>query len=485
MDIATLDKLIEFCSLPKGLTLKESGITKFHDSCTVLINRCENMFPAECGQLCLLLQMREENIIDIRQAIDITRQILIHMRSEWDKQVKPKKIFISHSTNDKEFVDKLVVLLERMGVKQPQLFCSSISGYGIPQGSGDLYNYIRNQMSNDNLFVIIMLSENYYNSPVCLNEMGAAWIKQSAYQGILLPGFDYPDIKGAINPRDICFQLSDKENRKAAMNEFKNRIISHLEMEEIDQTRWERFRDTFFDEIDRIPVSLKTNERSQLTLSKISFSDMTDDEKIVLYYAASKKVRNLRKLDVSMWIEECELDDINVESVFDLLSTYGSNTFKDEVLTLDAELFRGLVNKTLDIEDFEAIFEDRQNFRDKQFLRLWHTDEFDDMLKLFVAYIVDERVSSLGNRWQARNQVEYISEWENKLSLDDTLSKNYDTCLNFFIQNGLVYECDWTSYGNPKEYRLYSSVIKLLFTTFKDKIELIQVKKEHIMELPF
>ena len=109
--------------------------------------------------------------------------------------------------------------------------------------------------------------------------MGAAWIKQSAYQSILLPGFDYPDIKGAINPRDICFQLSDKENRKVAMNEFKNRIISYLEMEEIDHTRWERFRDTFFDEIDRIPVLLKTNERSQPTLSKISFSDMTDDEK--------------------------------------------------------------------------------------------------------------------------------------------------------------------------------------------------------------
>lgn len=288
-----------------------------------------------------------------------------------------------------------------MGIKQTQLFCSSIQGYGIPQGSGDLYNYIRNEMSNDNLFVVIMLSPNYYNSPVCLNEMGAAWIKQSAYQSILLPGFAYPDIKGAINPRDICFQLSDKENRKAAMNEFKNRIISHLEMEEIDQTRWERFRDAFFDEIDRIPVSSKTNESSQSTLSNPSFSDLTDDEKIILYYVATKKVRNLRKFDVSMWIEACELDDINVESVFDLLSVYGSNILKDEMLALDAELFRSLINKTINIEDYKAIFEARQNFRDKQFLNLWNTNEFDDILKLFVAYIVDERVSTLGSRWQA------------------------------------------------------------------------------------
>lgn len=485
MDIASLDKLIDSCSLPKGITLTESGIKKFCDSCTSLISSCNNMFPVECGQLCLLLQMREANIIDIRQVIDITKQILIHMRNVWDQHAKPRKIFISHSTNDKEFVDKLVVLLEKMGVKQTQLFCSSIQGYGIPQGSGDLYNYIRNEMSNDNLFVIIMLSSNYYNSPVCLNEMGAAWIKQSAYQSILLPGFDYPDIKGAINPRDICFQLSDKENRRAAMNEFKNRILSHLAMEEIDQTRWERFRDAFFDEIDRIPVSSKTNEISQPTISKPSFSDLTDDEKIVLYYAATKKVRNLRKFDVSMWIEACELDDINVESVFDLLSIYSSNTLKDEVLALDAELFRSLINKTINIEDYKAIFEARRNFHDKQFLHLWSTNEFDDILKLFVAYIVDEGVSTLGDRWQASNQVEHISEWESKLSLDDTLSKNYDTCLNFFIRNGLVYECDWTSYGNPKEYKLYPSVEKLIFTRFKDEIELFRVKEDHLMELPF
>lgn len=89
MDSASLDKLIDSCSLLKGLTLNRSGIKKFHDNCTSFINSCENMFPVECGQLGLLLKMREANIIDIRQAIDITEQILISVRNVWDQHVKP------------------------------------------------------------------------------------------------------------------------------------------------------------------------------------------------------------------------------------------------------------------------------------------------------------------------------------------------------------------------------------------------------------
>ena len=142
-------------------------------------------------------------------------------------------------------------MLEQMGVKQNQLFCSSVTGYGIPQRAGDLYDFIRNEMSSDNLFFIMMLSQNYYNSPVCLNEMGAAWVKQSAYQSIVLPGFQYTKIEGAVNPRDMTFRLADKEKRNYALNDLKDRIVSHLGMvDDLSQNLWERFRDKFLKEVD-------------------------------------------------------------------------------------------------------------------------------------------------------------------------------------------------------------------------------------------
>lgn len=171
---------------------------------------------------------------------------------QFDSVYKTPKIFISHSTNDKPIVEKFVILLEQIGVKQENLFCSSVVGYGIPQGSGNIFDYIRNEMTNDNLFVIMMLSDNYYNSYVCLNEMGAAWIKKSEYQSILLPGFSFSNIGGAINPSDMSFKLDDKEHRNHSLNELKDRIIKHLEISDIDYSLWERQRDNFFKDVDSI-----------------------------------------------------------------------------------------------------------------------------------------------------------------------------------------------------------------------------------------
>lgn len=218
--------------------------------CEEIISAYKRTFPCDCAQLELLIWLRTHNLISIKDCLVAMGEVVKYMYNHFDEIYKAPKIFISHSTDDRPIVEKFVTMLEQMGVKQNQLFCSSVAGYGIPQGSGDLYDFIRNEMSNDNLFVILMLSKNYYKSPVCLNEMGAAWVKQSTYQSILLPGFQYTKIEGAVNPRDIAFRLADKDNRNYALNELKDRIIKHLGISDVSQNRWERFRDKFLDEVD-------------------------------------------------------------------------------------------------------------------------------------------------------------------------------------------------------------------------------------------
>lgn len=218
--------------------------------CKEIISAYKGAFPCDCAQLDLLLWLKTHNLISIKDCLVAMSEVVKYMYDHFDEMYKAPKIFISHSTDDRLIVEKFVTMLEQIGLKQEQLFCSSITGYGIPQGAGDLYDFIRNEMSNDNLFVIMMLSQNYYNSPVCLNEMGAAWIKQSEYQSILLPGFQYSEIKGAVNPGDMTFRLADKENRNYALNELKDRIIRHLRINDISQNRWERFRDKFLEEVD-------------------------------------------------------------------------------------------------------------------------------------------------------------------------------------------------------------------------------------------
>lgn len=215
------------------------------------VSMYEKLFPVECAKIVQAWQLFGTKA-SLKQFIILLNDIVIEMANKFDDVYKPPKLFISHSEKDKAFVEKFVTMLEQIGVKQEHLFCSSIVGYCIPQGSGNIYDYIRNEMNRDNLFVIMMLSDNYYSSPVCLNEMGAAWVNRAKYQTILLPGFDFNEIEGAIDPRDISFKIDDKTNRNHALNELKDNIIQHLELNSIDHSLWERFRDKLTGEIDLI-----------------------------------------------------------------------------------------------------------------------------------------------------------------------------------------------------------------------------------------
>lgn len=84
---------------------------------------------------------------------------------------KATKIFISHSSQDLPFVQPLVELFEHIGLTPEHMFCSSVAGYNVPLDN-NIYDYLKKQFQNYGLRVIFVLSENYYNSPASLNEMG-------------------------------------------------------------------------------------------------------------------------------------------------------------------------------------------------------------------------------------------------------------------------------------------------------------------------
>lgn len=70
-----------------------------------------------------------------------------------DKSDRQSKIFISHSSEDQEYVKAFVELLETIG-------------------------------------------------------LGAAWILQSEYLSVMLPGFHFHQIKGAVNAGRIAIELN-------------------------------------------------------------------------------------------------------------------------------------------------------------------------------------------------------------------------------------------------------------------------------------
>jgi len=134
------------------------------------------------------------------------------------------------------------------------MFCSSIPGYGIPLGK-DMYEYLRNQFQENNLHVILLLSENYCDSVPCLNEMGALWVLRHDYDMILLPGYNFKEIEGAVNPRKFGLKLdNDILEIKEKLNQLYDKIIDEFQLSKMPTVRRESKRDMFIARIDELDI---------------------------------------------------------------------------------------------------------------------------------------------------------------------------------------------------------------------------------------
>ena len=72
----------------------------------------------------------------------------------------------------------------------------------------------------------------------------------SSFSLPLQPGFEYSQIKGAIDPCDISFKLDDKKYRTSALGELKDNIVQFLELDNVDVSKWDYQRERFFSMID-------------------------------------------------------------------------------------------------------------------------------------------------------------------------------------------------------------------------------------------
>lgn len=171
------------------------------------------------------------------------------------KMGKTKKIFISHSTKDKEYVSLLVNLLEFIGLGTDSIICTSIPGFGIPLGAS-IYDFLRDNFNNCELHVIFAHSRNFYNSPICLNEMGATWVAKSKHTSILLPNFNYNEMVGVVDNKNLSIKLdSDFTEVQYHLDELYNMLICDFNLTPKLSTRWEQKRNEFIEDILKITIS--------------------------------------------------------------------------------------------------------------------------------------------------------------------------------------------------------------------------------------
>lgn len=164
---------------------------------------------------------------------------------------RPPKIFISHKSEDADFVNALVNLLRLyIGSNEDKIFCSSIPNYKIGLGK-DIYPEIKAQFEKRDVFMILIHSPRYYQSPICLNEMGAAWIQSIECCSFLTSDCGFNDLKGVIDKNYISIKVN-ADDAKDRMNEFIGKVLDFFDLPQPEFSsfsQWEKDRDEFLKEV--------------------------------------------------------------------------------------------------------------------------------------------------------------------------------------------------------------------------------------------
>ena len=101
----------------------------------------------------------------------------------------------------------------------------------------------------------------------------------------------------------------------------------------------------------------------------------TDDERVVMYYILTEKVRRVRKCDIHAWMTRNEIYNINVDNVF---RKYTSSA-DEYIRTLEPA-----------VKSHKILAKDR-------FIEMWDSGVFTDADKLLVDYIIHFLACTLGD----------------------------------------------------------------------------------------
>ncbi len=208
----------------------------------------ETIVTSKRSYVIKLLKSEPNNtIIRIAKDLELTlpENVDLEFKSESNMSEKLNRIFISHSSLDKKIVEKLIDVLEAMGVPSNTIFCTSFEGYGIQLGT-DFLDKIKQELDGK-VLVLFLLSNNFYSSVVSLCEMGATWVKTNHHIPILIPPFEYHDVKGVI-PTTHGMKINEKEK----LNSLKERIEELFDVNINTHNIWERKRDKILKEIKEI-----------------------------------------------------------------------------------------------------------------------------------------------------------------------------------------------------------------------------------------
>lgn len=231
-----------------------------------------------------------------------------------------KKVFISHAVADAPVIKAFVTLLEAgIGVLPKTIFCTSIKGQGIKPGA-DFKSSIHSNLGSAST-VVALISENFYNSPFCMCELGGVWLQSKDFIPILLPPVRFADMKAVL----VGLQALRIESAED-LDELRDELAERLAIDPLPTPRWNEKRDEFLlalkNNLKKIPPS-PVVPRNQLDTAKKEISEYEASLKEAQAEIQSLKALNakLKKAKDAKEVSKIIAEDMEATELFETLCT--------------------------------------------------------------------------------------------------------------------------------------------------------------------
>lgn len=205
---------------------------------TMLQNLCAAMaqrYPLMSQYLSDCMRKFDEEPIVYFSSISAIIECILSL----EKESTGKRVFISHSSKDKQYVTDFVnhILCLGIGLSPDDIFCTSIEDMTMRNGE-DIRSHIQENIRSAE-YSFLLLSDNYKSSEICVNEMGAVWAYDSNVRLYLLPNTTFPSIGWLCDPRK-----ANKLYDSVALDRLYNEMKIHFNLpNNIDH--WSQQRETF------------------------------------------------------------------------------------------------------------------------------------------------------------------------------------------------------------------------------------------------
>lgn len=221
-----------------------------------------------------------------------------------------RRVFISHSSENKEIAEQLSVYIERLGVRSEQIFCSSVISQGVKNGE-KLGSAISDAIYKSRVLVFL-LSYDFLHSAYCMQELGVGWYLSEQNKAkcfcLVLPDISLSDVKGFVNSKVFKFSFVD-ETHKSDLGLFAENICAELHIKQPRHSAQMNYESIFFSAVENM-LSLLV-ERKQIRQEQ---EKAEKTEKEILKKTLQEKEKTIERLEDCLDTKRAEQSRLELET---------------------------------------------------------------------------------------------------------------------------------------------------------------------------